>query len=131
MPADGPAYLAKASEYLRAAVDSLDIGNFTAATGTAIHAGIAAADAVASARAQATWRGEHSQAATYLEKHAGEDGRRAARHLGRLLPLESTAEYDPTPIAPARAAAAVEAARRIVAIAEQVVSATSKSPHTR
>jgi hypothetical protein len=35
------------------------------------------------------------------------------------------AEYEPDPIPPADAAAAVEAARRIVAIAEKVVSSIS------
>jgi hypothetical protein len=127
--ADSRAYLAKAREYLRASADSLEIGNFTAATGTAVHAGISAGDAVAAIRAEAIWRGEHSQAARYLDKYVGDDGRRAAKHLQRLLPLKSTAEYDPDPIPPAKAAAAVESARRIVAIAEQVVNDAAHRLH--
>jgi hypothetical protein len=72
-------------------------------------------------QAGAVWKGEHTQGAGYLEKAGGVNGRQAARHLRRLLPLKSKAEYDPDPIAPADAAAAVEAARRIVAIAEKFV----------
>jgi hypothetical protein len=129
--ADAQRYLEKAREYLVASTTSLEVGNHIAATGNAVHAGIAAADAIAVREARAVWRGEHTQAASYLEKHAGDDGRQAARHLGRLLPLKSTAEYDPNPIAPAKAAAAVEAARRIVAIAEQVVGAANAGLDSR
>jgi hypothetical protein len=44
-PADARAYLDKAQEFLRAAEDSLGLGNRVAAAGNAIHAGIGAADA--------------------------------------------------------------------------------------
>ena len=57
--ADADAYLAKASEFLRAAQDALQLGNHTAATGNAVHAGIAAADAIAAARSGSIWRGPH------------------------------------------------------------------------
>ena len=119
--ADALGYLAKAKEFLRAAGDSLELGNNTAATGNATHAGINAADAIAALRAGAVWRGEHDQAATYLER-TGNDGRQAARHLRRLLPLKSRAEYDPGPIGRADARTAVTAAERLVAIAERVVA---------
>jgi hypothetical protein len=128
---DAQRYLEKAREYLRASTLSLDFTNHAAATGNAVHAGIAAADSIVAIEVGAVWRGEHSQAASYLETYGGEHGRRAARHLSRLLPLKSTAEYDPNPIPQAKAAAAVEAARRIVAIAEQVVGATNASPQPR
>jgi len=39
--ADADAYLAKAAEFLRAAQDALHLGNHTAATSNAVHAGIA------------------------------------------------------------------------------------------
>lgn len=119
------AYLSKAREFLRASTDSLELGNTTAASGNAAHAGIGAAAAIAAARAGAVWRGEHSKAPSYLEKAAGADGRQAARHLRRLLPLKSQAEDDPDPVPYAEAAGAVEAARRIVAIAKQVIGSIS------
>jgi hypothetical protein len=118
---DAAAYLAKAREFLRAAADSHELGNLIAAAGNAVHAGIAAADAIAARRAASVWRGEHAQAAGHLERSADVDGREAARHLRRLLPLKNRADYDPDPVAPAEARAALQAAERIVAIAERVV----------
>ncbi|MHB1854939.1 MAG: hypothetical protein ACYCS2_07775 [Acidimicrobiales bacterium] len=43
------------------------IGNNVAAAGNAIHAGIAAADAIAASRAGSVWRGEHGLAPNHLE----------------------------------------------------------------
>jgi hypothetical protein len=120
--ADARAYLEKAREYLRAATTSLDFANHAAATVNAVHAGISAADSIAATEARQVWRGEHGQAPTYLERNVKPHGTATARQLKRLLPLKGTAEYDPDPIPPAKAAAAVEAARRLVAIAEQVVN---------
>lgn len=106
-------YLDKAREFLRAAGDSLELGNYTAAVGNAVHAGIAAADAISAARARTVWRGEHAQAAKHLES-AGTEGKAAARHLRRLLPLKTRAEYDPAPMRVTEARAGVQAAERIV-----------------
>jgi hypothetical protein len=114
-------YLSKASEYLHAAA-SQQVGNNVAATGNAVHAGIAAADAIAAARAGLVWRGEHSQAPAHLESVGGVEGRQAARHLRRLLPLKSRAEYEPDPVTGAQAGTAVQAAGRMVAIAERVLA---------
>jgi len=119
--ADANAYLAKAREFLRAAVDSRALGNHVAAAGNAVHAGIAAADAIATVRVGAVWIGEHSQAAGHVEGAGGSDGRQAAAQLRRLLPLKTRAEYDPRPVTAGEAAAAVKAAERIVNIAERVV----------
>jgi hypothetical protein len=119
--ADARAHLDKAREYLRAAEDSLELGNRVAATGNAVHAGIAAADAITAARAAVVWKGEHSQASAHLEKVGGDEGRKAAPHLRRLLPLKNRAEYDPEPISATEAKAAVTAAARVVRIAEQTV----------
>ena len=119
--ADAHAYLDKAREFLRAAEDSLGLGNRVAAAGNAVHAGIGAADAITAARAAVVWKGEHSQAPAHLEKVGGEEGRKAAPHLRRLLPLKNRAEYDPDPIAASEAKAAVTAAVRMVRIAEQAV----------
>ena len=119
---DSRVHLSKAREYLRAATDSLALDNRVAATGNAVHAGIAAADAIAAALVGSVWAGEHSQAPVHLEKGAA-DGRQAATQLRRLLPLKTKAEYDPAPISAGDARAAVKAAERIVAIAERVVAA--------
>lgn len=121
-PSDTRAHLSKAREYLRAATDSLALDNRVAATGNGVHAGIAAADAIAAALVGSVRAGEHSQAAVHLEK-AGTDGRQAATQLRRLLPLKTKAEYDPAPIGAGDARAAVKAAERIVVIAERVVAA--------
>ena len=118
--ADADAYLAKAAEFLRAAQDALHLGNHTAATGNAVHAGIAAADAITAARAGSIWRGPHDQASLHLER-AGTDGKQAARHLRRLIPLMSRAEHDPAPVRAADARAAVAAAGRMIGVAEVVI----------
>lgn len=121
-PRDARAYASKAHEFLQAARSSLEAGNNVAAAGNAVHAGIAAADAIAAARAGSVWRGEHGQAPAHLEAAAGEDGRQAARQLRRLLPLKTTAEYDPDPVPSARARMAVQAAERMVDIADRVLA---------
>jgi HEPN domain-containing protein len=120
-PAEAQAYLDKAQEFLRAARDSLELGNNTAAVGNAVHAGIAAADAISAIRTRTVWRGEHAQAAGHLET-IGEEGKQAARHLRRLLPMKTRAEYDPAPMRAADAKTAVQAAERIVALAVQALA---------
>lgn len=115
-------YLGKAQEFLRAAQDSLELSNYTAAVGNSVHAGIAAGDAVSAARTRTVWRGEHAHAAGHLET-AGEEGKQAARHLRRLLPLKTRAEYDPAPIRASDAAMAVQAAERIVHLAAAALAA--------
>jgi len=100
---DARVFLDKAREFVRAAQDSLELANNTAAVGNAVHAGILAADAISAVRTRTVWRGEHAQVAGHLET-AGEDGKLAARQLRRLLPMKTRAEYEPTPIRPATAA---------------------------
>jgi hypothetical protein len=56
-------FLDKAREFLRAAQDSLELANNTAAVGNAVHAGILAADVISAVRTRTVWRGEHAQAA--------------------------------------------------------------------
>lgn len=60
-PRDARAYASKAHEFLQAARSSLEAGNNVAAAGNAVHAGIAAADTIAAARAGSVWRGEHGR----------------------------------------------------------------------
>jgi hypothetical protein len=118
---EAAAYLAKAGEFLRPAKDSLELGNNAAAVGNAVHAGIPASDAITTARSRTVWRGEHSQAPAHLEA-SGEEGQQAARHLRRLLPLKTRAEYDPAPVPAVDAKAAVNAADRRVTIAALAVT---------
>jgi hypothetical protein len=118
---DARAYLAKAREYLQSAEDAHARDHYVAAAGTAVLAGIAAADAVAGVRSGSVWMGEHGQAAAYLEGAAGTDGAAAARQLRRLMPLKNRTEYDPAQLSETESAGAVEAARRIVAVAERAV----------
>ena len=127
-PKDARAYLAKAKEFLQASTDALGRGNFVATAGTAVHAGIAAADAVSAARSGTVWTGEHGQAPGHLEAVGGVDGRQAAQQLRRLLPLKSRAEYDPTPTSRADARNAHQAAERIVGIAERVIASLPGVP---
>ena len=118
---EGRAYLDKANEFLHAARESLTAGNHSAAVGNAVHAGILTADAICAVRLQTVWRGEHSQAVTHLEL-AGTDGKQAARHLKRLIPLKNRAEYDPAPLRSSDAASAVKAAERMFEIAAAFVT---------
>ena len=111
------AYLAKALEFLRAGQDPLGLHNYAAATGNAVHAGIAAADAIAAVTLGSVWAGEHTLAAGHVES-AGDVGKQAAAQLRRLLPLKNRAEYDPVPVPAADARAAVKAAERLVGLAQ-------------
>jgi hypothetical protein len=122
--AEASAYLDKASEFLQAAQDSLGLRNYVAATGNAVHAGIAAADAISAAMVGSVWAGEHSVAARHVES-TGPAGQKAAPQLRRLVALKNRAEYDPKPIPAADARAALEAAERLVQIAQRSISGTS------
>ena len=121
-PADAAAYLAKAAEFLRAAQDSFELSNRTAATGNAVHAGIAASDALAAALSGSVSQGDHADAPGHLDAIGG-DAKIAARQLRQLLPLKTQAEYDPRPISITEARRAVSAASRLVSLAERVIPA--------
>jgi hypothetical protein len=115
------AHRRQAEEYLRAAEYSFSIGDFNAAAGTAIDAGINAADAVAGVNLGARWKGPHEQASRFVAK-AGVDGRDIAKELRRLLPVKTQAHYSAQPVTAAKASMCVGAARRAVAIAERVTT---------
>jgi hypothetical protein len=124
-PAEGRAYHAVATEFLHAARESLGASNHHAAVSNAVHAGIAAADAIAAIRTGTIWRGPHDQAARHLEQ-AGTEGRQGSSHLRRLLPLTNQAEYDPSPMPRAKAEAALRAAERLTTIAEKLIAAVNR-----
>jgi hypothetical protein len=94
--ADAIAHGRQAEEYLRAAEHSLEIADYNAAAGTAIDAGINAADAVAGVNLGRRWKGPHEQAAQFVAG-AGVDGRDLAKELRRLLPLKTQAQYSSRP----------------------------------
>jgi hypothetical protein len=114
------AYLSKCEEYLSAAERELGEGLYIAATSLAIHAGINAADAVSGIRLGKRSGGQNHEEVLGLLDTAGSDGKEVAKELGRLLPLKTKAEYDPTDVSKTDAGRAVERARRCVAIARRV-----------
>lgn len=119
--AEALAHRRQAEEYLRAAEHALEIGDHNAAAGTAIDAGINAADAVAGVNLGRRWKGPHEQAAQFVAG-AGADGRDVAKELRRLLPLKTRAHYSADPISAPKAMSCVDAARRAVAVAVRATS---------
>lgn len=115
------AHCNQAEEYLRAAEHSLQIGDLNAAAGTAIDAGINAADAVAGINLGRRWKGTHDQASRFVAG-AGVDGRDVAKELRRLLPLKTQSHYSAESVSRAKARTCVDAAGRAVAVARRVVS---------
>jgi len=123
---DARGFLAKSQELSQSAADALDQGRSLTATLDAVHAGILAADAISAVRVKMVWNGEHAGAPAHLSRVAGEDGKQAAQHLSRLLPLKNQAAYQARSITGPQAIVAVQAAQRIVAIA--VPSVASITP---
>lgn len=115
------AYAAKAEEYLEAAQHDLKDGRHNAATSAAVHAGINAADAITGAlRGMRSSDTDHSRAVDLLEG-SGKDGKDASKHLARLIPLKTKAEYDPGTVARSKAESAVKSASRLVEIAQRLL----------
>jgi|SRR5665811_102182 len=94
-----------------------------AATSLAIHAGINAADAVCGARLKERAAGQGHREVIKLLGRSGDDGSLLAKDLQRLLPLKTTAEYEPDDIPLTKASTAVERAKRCVDVARRVVEA--------
>lgn len=114
-------FAGKAEEYLAVAVQASDAGQHNAAAGNAIHAAINACDAILGARTGQRPSGQdHHQAITAV---AGvpDVGKEAAAALARLLPLKTTAEYDPAPISASDSRRAIEQAQRIVRLMRRTI----------
>jgi hypothetical protein len=123
-PAQARAYSLKAAEFLEAASTSLLAGHYIAATSLAIHAGINSADAVCGIRIGVRHAGDdHHQVFSLLDQ-AGPDGGEVKRHLQRLLPLKTRAEYESDAIDRATAGKALERARRCVTVAARLTTPT-------
>jgi hypothetical protein len=118
------AYAGKAYEYAEAASSELEAGRYVAATSLAVHAGINAADAVCGARTGQRAAGDDHQQVLVLLGQSGRDGAEIERDLRRLLPLKTTAEYEPDDIARSTAARAVERAVRCAQVAQRVAAST-------
>lgn len=119
---DVRAYAAKAEEYLEAAEDALRSGRYNAATSAAIHAGINAADAITGAlRGVRSSDSDHNRAVDLLEA-TGKDSKDASKHLARLIPLKTKAEYDPGTVPRSKAESAVKSASRIVEISHRLLT---------
>lgn len=114
-------YLAKTEEFLLAATSELEAERSIAATSLAIHAGINAADAVCGARLKKRAAGQDHQETIRLLGQAGDDGSQLAKDLQRLLPMKTTAEYEPYDIPLSKASTAVQRAKRCVDVARRVV----------
>lgn len=118
---DARAYAAKAEEYLEAAEQDLENGRYNAATSAAVHAGINAADAITGAlRGTRSSDRDHSRAVDLLED-SGKDGKSASKHLARLIPLKTKAEYDVGTVPRPKAESAVKNASRLVEIAHRLL----------
>jgi hypothetical protein len=118
-------YLAKAEEYATAAVSELEAERGIAATSLAIHAGINAADAVCGLRLGRRAAGQDHDEVLKLLRQAGDDGIELEKHLRRLLPMKTKAEYDPDDIPLSTASKAVDRAEKCVAIARRIVTSRS------
>lgn len=121
--AQARAYASKAGEFLAAAEHELDAKRHIAATSLAIHAAINAADAVTGLRTGQRAAGQNHDDVLTLLRDAGPDGAEVHTQLVRLLPLKTTAEYDPDEIPGPTATKAVERARRCVKTAERLIAA--------
>jgi hypothetical protein len=66
-PSEAPKHLSKAGEFLEAAQVSFEIGNYTAVTSNAVHAGMNAGDAISCALVGSVSKGEHADAPEHLK----------------------------------------------------------------
>ncbi|WP_394289207.1 HEPN domain-containing protein [Microbacterium sp.] len=116
------AHLAKAREFLAAAVASLEAEQFNAATSSAVICGINSKDAICLRLTGRTRKPDsHHEAVTEL-RSAGPPGAMLAPTLGRLLRLKTKSQYQSASIAMGDAARAVEWATRLLENAEEIVS---------
>lgn len=128
VPSRAPAYLEKAHEFLSVAEQALDDSRSVAATRLAVHAGVNASDAICVARLGQRAAGPAHDEVRALLKEAGPEGAEAGRHLGRLLPLKTKAEYDADAIPQRTATNAVRWASRLADLARHVVEGGGGRP---
>lgn len=114
-------FLGKAEEWLETAKEAMEHQRYTAAAGTAIHAGINAADTICGARLARRSAEAHHEAVAMLRTipHLGTE---AANHLSRLLQKKHKAEYDPSPISASDARTAIDQAEKLVRLARRTAA---------
>ena len=122
--AEAARHLAKAREYLRAAQTALAAGDLDAAGGTAVLAGVNAADSVSGYLQGNRWQGAHEQAAAHVRK-AGADGKAVATQLTKLIRKKTQTHYEVRRLRPPEADALVQTAERALAVAERVHQSTN------
>jgi HEPN domain-containing protein len=118
------AFLKKAEEYLASAVDNFDLERYTACSGDAVHAGIAAKDAIVTALTGSTSKSkDHSAAASELRTALGQrEGAAAAeRALRDLVGAKTDVEYSAKPVTAAAAKILLRRARTLVEWARLIV----------
>ena len=114
--------LRKAEEFFAACEDALAHERPTAAGLAAIHAGISASDAVAAARLGKTSAApEHSASVMLLREAVADVPERTVRHLVGLLNAKHVVAYEARMLSDAEARRLVDAARRFLAWASDVV----------
>lgn len=118
---EAQAHLAKAREFLDAATLELDVDLHTAATSSAVLAGINAKDALCLRLTGRTGKSEDHRSAVPELAAAGPAGKALETTFRRLLGLKTTAQYQAAPISRADAAKAVEWATRMVEAARDAV----------
>lgn len=117
-------FLKKAGEYLASADANLVAGRFTPAAGDAIHAGISAKDAIATALTGSSKKGkDHAAAAKELRQALGKraDAGAAEKALRELLAAKGDVEYGTDLITAAKADLLVRRARTLVDLAVEIV----------
>ncbi len=119
--ADAAAYLAKANSWLGSARESLVVGRWDVAAGSAVTAGVNACDALCGALLGERAGGGHAEAVALLIT-LGTDGKQASRQLAQLLRFKTPAQYDPLPMAEPDARRAVDLADRLVQRAATVLA---------
>ena len=108
-------YLAKAEEFLRSALDNATSRRWNAAALSAIHAGIAAADAVLVFERGIRSAGERHEDVLDLLAGPGADRSSALTHLRRILARKNVVEYESRLFSEREAEEVVQHAERFLA----------------
>lgn len=108
-------YLAKAEEFLRSALENVAGRRWNAAALSAIHAGIAAADAVLVFERGIRSVSQRHQDVLDLLVGSGSDRSSALAHLRRILARKNAVEYESRLFTPREAEEVVQRAERFLA----------------
>ncbi len=108
-------YLAKAEEFLRSAIENASSRRWNAAALSAIHAGIAAADAVLVFERGLRSAGQRHEDVLDLLVGTGEDRSSALAHLRRILARKNVVEYESRLFSQREAEEVVQHAERFLA----------------